>query len=420
MTGRSVWLRLATFISCVLISCLGSSRPSVAQTVAQRGFVEARGAFFPQDTSNDSQNTVVDLLAREEAFVLPTSWIQFAAAIDARANSHGHVESSWHLDFRDRGRLRPALSVRRLSSTLTHGPMTLDLGKQFIRWGKTDIVTPTDRFAPRDFIDVFAGEFLAVTGVRLTLQARDETFEAVWVPLFTPSRMPLFNQRWTAVPPSETALSLIDGQAPFPERAQAGVRWAHAGNGYEYSLSYFDGFNHLPDIVVRPRADALELEIERSYPALRMLGGDAALPTRWFTAKGEAAYFATSTPGADEYVLYVLQLERQTGEWLIGGGYAGEVVTRRGTSVNFAPDRGLTRSVTGHASYAIDPSRSVAFECAIRQSGAGVYAKGEYSWTTGQHWRTTLFAVLLGGRADDFLGQYQRNSHLGLSLRYSF
>jgi hypothetical protein len=49
------------------------------------------------------------------------------------------------------------------------------------------------------------------------------------------------------------------------------------------------------------------------------------------------------TSGPDEYVLYVMQVERQTGQWRLVGGYAGEVVTVRRAASTFAPDRGLTR-----------------------------------------------------------------------------
>jgi hypothetical protein len=50
--------------------------------------------------------------------------------------------------------------VRRLSATAHKGPLTFEAGKQFIRWGKTDIVTPTDRFAPRDYLTVVDNDFL--------------------------------------------------------------------------------------------------------------------------------------------------------------------------------------------------------------------------------------------------------------------
>jgi hypothetical protein len=162
------------------------------------------------------------------------------------------------------------------------------------------------------------------------------------------------------------------------------------------------------------------VEVSDTYPAIRSYGGDAALPTKWFTLKGEAAYFTSSSPATDEYVLYVIQIERQTGEWLIVAGYAGEAVTVRRSSLDFAPDRGLTRSMVARASYTIDSVRSVAFEGAVRQNGAGVYAKAEYSQARGQHWRATATATGIAGQSADFLGQYHRNSHVTLSVRYSF
>ena len=51
------------------------------------------------------------------------------------------------------------------------------------------------------------------------------------------------------------------------------------------------------------------------------------------------------------------------------GGYAGQVVTASGASVEFAPDRGFTRALLGRAGYTIDTNRSVAFEAAARQNG---------------------------------------------------
>ena len=396
-----------------------------AQTVSQRGFVEGAGVLFPQKAPNDPTRTIGHLLAREEVFLKPAPWIQFAAGLDLRLSSHDQVEEGWRMDLSDRGLRRPRLSVRRLSTTLTRGRFTLDVGKQFIRWGKTDIVTPTDRFAPRDFLNVIDTEFLAVPAVRGVAQLGSETFEAAWAPRFTPSRIPLLDQRWSGVPPDAAPIPIVDAGARLPSGSSAGIRWSHVGAGFEFSLSYFDGFNHLPTIETGVRPFPLEVVVTRVYPPIRAYGADVAAPTRWFTLKAEAAYFTTSSESSDtavtdDYVLYVVQLERQKGEWVFVGGYAGEAVTRSGSSRAFAPDRGLSRAFVARASYTLDPNRTVAFEGAARQRGEGVYARGEYSQAHGQHWRVTAAAVVIGGETDDFLGQYRRNSHATLTLRYSF
>ncbi len=399
-----------------LLAAAGSTAAG-AQAVSQRGFVELRGSFFPQTAVNDPTRAVADLLAREEVFADVTPWLQAGAGVELRANSHDQVDASWRADYGDRGRLRPAISIRRLSLTIARGPFTIDAGKQFVRWGTTDIVTPTDRFAPRDFLDVVNNDFLAITAVRAVAAHGPDAVAVVWAPRFTPSRTPLLDQRWTVASP-ELAPLLHDVDRPLPTRDQFGARWTHLGAGYETAATYFDGFNHLPDFEAVPEAGPGALA--RRYPRLRLYGGDAAVPTRWFTLKGEAAYFTSPDQATDEYVLYVVQLERQSGEWLFVGGYAGEVVTRSRNAVSFSPDRGLTKSLVARASYTIDANRTVAMEGALRQNGAGAYVKSEYSEGRGQHWRATISGVLIRGRADDFLGEYRRNSHLALALRYSF
>jgi hypothetical protein len=309
--------------------------------------------------------------------------------------------------------------VRQASATLRRGRVTIDLGKQFIRWGKADILTPTDRLAPRDFLEVTDGDFLAVTGARLQYERGSHSLDVVWVPALTPSRIPLLNRRWVARPQGTGPLTLVDLPSAFPDRSQFGARWSMTGSGFEVSLSYFDGFNHLPELAILPLSSA-EVAVRRSYAPLRMVGGDGALPLAWFTVKGEAAWLTTTSSTADDVVLYVVQLERQSGELSLVGGYAGEAVTTRRSAFTFAPDRGLTRSFLGRATYTIDANRSIALEAAVRQNATGVWVKTEYSQARGAHWRLTLTGTVIGGHANDFFGQYRRNSHVLATLRYSF
>ncbi|MBI3698602.1 MAG: hypothetical protein HY238_27645, partial [Acidobacteria bacterium] len=65
-------------------------------------------------------------------------------------------------------------------------------------------------------------------------------------------------------------------------------------------------------------------------------------------------------------------------------------------------------------------NRSVAFEAAVRQNGRGLWTKLEYTEAFGQHWRATAGFTWIHGDSEDFLGQYHRNSHAILALRYSF
>ncbi|HET9832341.1 MAG TPA: hypothetical protein VFP91_11545, partial [Vicinamibacterales bacterium] len=107
---------------------------AAAQTVSQRGFVEGSDTVFAHVVPNDQARQVVDALYREEIFVKPKPWLQFAGGLDFRANTHSQIDTRWRLDLDDRTILRPAAAMRRLAVTVSTKYVTVDVGKQFIRW----------------------------------------------------------------------------------------------------------------------------------------------------------------------------------------------------------------------------------------------------------------------------------------------
>ncbi len=401
--------------ACALVLVWASC--AAGQVFSQRGFLETDGQFYPQTADNDSSHGIGETLLRYEAFYKPLSWLRIAGGLDARFDTHQQTSRDGALSWWDRERPRPAFEIRRLSAAYSRGKLTVEAGKQFIRWGKADVLTPTDRFAPRDFLNVVDNDFLAITAARATYGDQSNTIEVVFSPRFTPSRVPLLNQRWSVIPPGVP----ISEQPPdFPGGPQFGARWNHIGSVIEYSFSFYNGYDNLPLYRGELSLAPLRVTAQRFFPQMRMYGADAAVPLKLVTVKAEAAYFTSTTPQSDEYALWVLQLERQTGEWSFVAGYAGQVITSHGQGLDYSPVRGLTRSVVAHAGYTLDTNRGVAFETVIRQNGHGAYLKPEYSQAFGQHWRATAGFVWILGKAGDFLGQYHRNSHALLGLRYSF
>jgi hypothetical protein len=402
------------------------SAPLWAQGFSQRGFVENQTLLYPQDAANDSGNAVDSMLLRWEPAYTPSSWLTLAGAFDGRADSHNDTGRTARVDFDDRETFRPALSVRRLSAVLHKDGWTAEIGRQFIRWGKADILNPTDRFAPKDFIaTVVDADFLGVTAARLTYDTGNNSVDLVWQPWFTPSRTPLLNQRWTVLPPQAllagaAGMGIVDGGARYPGGSQYGARWNHVGKGYEYSLCFFDGENNLPLFsgTFNPLANAVTLQ--RYYPQLRLYGADAAVPLPWVTVKAEAAYFnSPGASGSGDYALYVIQLERQVKAWSFVGGYAGEAVVRAPANpLLFDPEQGFSRSFVGRTAWDIDARRNLTMETVVRSAAS--FARAEYSQMFGQHWRGTAGWAWIRGSLSDFLGEYRRNSYGMLAIRYSF
>ena len=394
-----------------------------AQVWEQRGFIESRNYFYPQDAFNDSGNVTSELLFRYEGTWRARPWLKLTGAFDARSDSHRQVARDGAIDWDGRQTLRPAFSARRFSATLNKGPWTLELGRQFIRWGKADILNPTDRFAPKDFLNVFDSDLIGVNAARLTWERKGDTLDIVFQPRFTPARAPLLNQRWVVIPEQFREIPFRDAGARYPGGAQTGLRWNHVGAGYEFAVSFFDGRNYLPlldpEIVLQPD---FAVNVQRRYPRLRQYGGEVAVPLKWFTVKGEAGWYTAPSRETQDFWIYVIQVERTVGEWVFVGGYAGEAVTRSGgpqqQQQQFAPDRGFAKSFVGHVGYTLGPTRNLNFDAVVRAKASWV--RGEFSQTFGQHWRVTAGVAWLRGDPADFIGQYQRNSNATLAIRYSF
>jgi len=408
-------IRRAAALALPLV-CLAAAAAD-AQAVSVTGRLESSTIFYPQKAPNDATQVVTFGLIRVDPVVKFHGW-RIDGSFDIRGDSHDMTTAA--LTFWDRTSRRPLVSVRRASASWARGPITFEAGKQLVRWGKTDILVPTDRFAPRDYLIVSDDEVLAVTAVRLIVANDSDSLDVVFTPRFTPSRTPLLDQRWTVPPPAAEGIPLEDAGADFPKTPQIGVRWNHIGRRFEHSISFFRGVHHLPEFLNDVTPDPLRVDLRRRYPQSISVGADAAVPLPWFTVKGETAWLASSTSGSAEYLLYVIQAERQIGEWLFIGGYLGQHISSPGTLPSFAADLGLTRAFVGRASYTIDADRNLLFEFLERQNGDGFAGKAEYSQAFSAHVRVTGNFTLIRGEDGDFLGQYRRNSSGILTLRYSF
>ena len=391
-----------------------------AQEFSQRGYAAFGGSFYPQTFPIDSARAIEAIVAQYEPKLQPTPWLTLKAAIALRMDSHNQVSRSLNFDWTDRSLQRAPFSLRELSVVLRKANFTLTLGKQFIRWGEADFLNPTDRFAPTDLLNLIVPELLPVTAARVTYGYGDETLDLVWQPEFTPARIPLINQRWTFLPPAYYFSALDDQGSRFPGRSSFGARWNHSGANCEYSLSFYDGFNYFPDFNVHIDTAPSRISYARLYPSLRLYGADITVPRSLFTFKAETAYYTSSTKNQDQYVLYLLELERQVREAHITFGYAGEIVTAHGNTLPYPGERGFARGLISHVLYNLDANRALTLDVFLRHNGASSIVSPAFSQSFANNWRATVGFTWLRGEPNDFLGQYHRNSFVNAELRYNF
>jgi hypothetical protein len=404
--------------AAVLLALYAAAPAAQAQKLTYRGFGEAALTLFPQSAPNDATQAIAEGQFRFEPSLKLRPNLSAAASFEARADSHDQTAAT--LTFWDRTLQRPALAIRTLEATVSHGRLTLELGKQFVRWGQSDIISPMDYFTPKDYLIPVSSDALATTAVRATVAGQTMSLELVYTPRMTPSRIPLLDQRWIGQQAAAAVLPLENGTTAPAGGPQYGVRWHHNARRLEYSATFFQGFNHLPVLAASIAPTGTSIRIDRRYPAVHGFGGDAVATLAGLTMRAEAAWLQARNDDADDYGLWVVQGERQRGEWLYIGGYVGEWVSRHRDVISFAPDRGLARSLIGRASYTSDSNRSLAIEAVARRNGDGFYAKTEYSRPIRPNTRVTLQFLLIRGDESDFLGQYRRNSFGRSRVRVSF
>jgi len=163
--------------------------------------------------------------------------------------------------------------------TIRFPSIDFKLGKQFVFWGRTDWINPTDNITPWDYTNITAeieDYRIAVNAVKINWYFGSSNIEFVFVPYFTP------NETGMDIPSAETFLP-----EQKPENWQEGMRFSSGIGGINFSLSYWRGFDLFPAVI--PEKGRMKVEYQRQ----QVFGLDFDYAIGRFVFKGEGAYFLT-------------------------------------------------------------------------------------------------------------------------------
>ncbi|MBI1996290.1 MAG: hypothetical protein HYS66_07475 [Deltaproteobacteria bacterium] len=185
-----------------------------------------------------------------------------------KADSGNYVKEPW-MNFRDSTFHDPYFSFNQGYLRYRAESFDVTVGKQIYSWGTADGYNPTDYLLnPWDYQDIPDREKLGVFSISANYYLPNTSFQFIVMPHFTPSRIPMVNNRWLGVgepardllgPFAKLALPLIDfiikdGRKLPPKRfenTQVAFRAkTSAISGWDLSLSYFDGYDNLPVVSV--------------------------------------------------------------------------------------------------------------------------------------------------------------------------
>ena len=172
----------------------------------------------------------------------------------------------------------------------------LRIGKQRINWGTADRLNPTDNLNPDDFSDlVNFAEKVPTWALKTSYYVGDFTLTAVWLPALTPILLPRNSAGLFLSNELAGVEDRLDLPASTPQNSMFALKLSGALGNWDYSLSYFNGFDDIPvlrRLVVQPDTAGLRpRRVELGFPRMQVFGMDVATELSGIGLWGEAALF---------------------------------------------------------------------------------------------------------------------------------
>lgn len=434
------------------------------------GFIETTGALDLEHDQDYEQARTLRNRARLEAKANVAAGPKTAApgAIKNASYFLVSVESDY-LGFADSpGYDDYDLDLYEAYFHYSRGPVELRLGKQMVRWGKTDQLSPLDVLNPQDLrllmLPTLEERKIPQWMARLRLFREAFTLEGVAIPWFEPDDIDYFGTDWALFRHSKSVL--LD--APLPEQAAAAVRelgvskdqpavtWGNMQWGlraattlgaWDLALSGFDGFNPYPyfrsfpvtGISVKGSFDPDDIlenlgsgvptggDVAVTYKRTQMVGLEWETVLGAFGFRGEVAYSSRTPFLTDDLtsvtaptLFSVIGLDHTgAADWYANLQLGHQVLLDYDDRVLYFNQHNL--SLNGELSKGF-----LRGDLQARLRWMQMLTDGGGTWNPAliyrgfPAWTVTLGLNLFGGPSDTWLGSYSGNDQAYVTVKYVF
>ncbi|MEW6606419.1 MAG: DUF1302 family protein [bacterium] len=298
-------MRLLTIIFLQLFLLYSSLYAQESSGFQFTGFIEVENKiYFKQvnpDYVDNGRNQVMFFL---KSRVVPRERTNFLSAIEVRYDEVNPARNHFCL--------KEAYIYYKMDS------FDLRIGKQIYAWGKADSINPTNNLNPIDYSDFLDtdGEEIGVVSIEGKYYLKRWTFEWIIIPTFETNIFPAYNSRWNIFPKLLISLPAQVKKPPNKiDNTQFAGRILSSFNGWDFSVSYYKGFDKFPSMFVNLDNNSNPSSVLLEYRKLQVIGGDFATSFDKVGIRGEAGYFITDDFNgripevSDPYFLYVLGVD---------------------------------------------------------------------------------------------------------------
>ncbi|HTF98724.1 MAG TPA: hypothetical protein VL995_21460 [Cellvibrio sp.] len=194
--------------------------------------------------------------------------------------------------------------IRELYWKVNGDAWSMRIGRQLIALGRADGLNPTDNLSPKHFTLLTpedSDQRFGNDAVNLGYQVGDHTFSAIWFPSAASNIIPL---------EAHPAITYV--KRPAPEENQYALKWETLGSNFDSSVSWFDGYDPMPDLSVANLSPE-GIVVAQSNNKFRVLGADLSYPHGNKVWRFEAAYSDTQSAGPNDFT------RKKSRVWFVGG-----------------------------------------------------------------------------------------------------
>ncbi len=390
-------------------------------------------AQFEEDLRDDNRYPL-ELLIEQEISLDFSSKLNFTAAAEYRADNR-HFTSGAIDDWTEQDSRRFHINLREAYFKLTAGKADLFVGKKVYAWGKADAFNPTDNINPSDYLDFLISEKIGVLSAELSISGTNAGLDLVYIPLFTPSRIPAQNNRWAINPEPflPPMVAYVFGKPTFPEEewenGQAAVRfWATLGS-LDIALSAYRGYDSIPAILVGEDPETLYLTLDPVYNEIKEYGLSLARPFGETLLYMEASYRETEADYDDDFLAFAVGLNRS---FYVGSAieeirltleYIDEAfITEKENANRVTSDlaRPFRDSVLGEINFVFNEDMGLKIRYAYNLEENDYLFQPQFDYSFSDAFKMEAGLDLIEGDPETFWGNWDSNSRFFSKLKFFF
>lgn len=195
------------------------------------------------------------------------------------------------------------LGLRQAYMDLYFDSFDIRIGKQQIIWGKADGVFITDIVSPKDMREFLLPDFneirTGITSLKFDYYYGDNTFEIVWIPLFTPTQTPESESIWSLKPDYDLPYSFDYSNADVKDKlsnSEIFVKYSLLSSAIDFELmgaySWDDDPTFHSEKIFNSELGLVDsIVLKPEHHRLSTLGGSFSTTLGDIVLRGEGAYY---------------------------------------------------------------------------------------------------------------------------------